>query len=56
MNPAFVIIAVIVAVALWFCVSSLYEPIGWIIKKIGKDAIDEMTKEDEEIDKEDDEI
>lgn len=55
-NPAFVIIIVVAAVAFWFCISSMYEPIGWIIKKIGKDAIDKMTKEDNKVDEEGDEI
>lgn len=48
MNPAFAIIVVIVCIAVWFLASSLYKPIGKYVFKIGKDAIDELTADDEE--------
>jgi len=48
MNPAFAIIVVIVCIAVWFLASSLYKPIGKYVFKIGKDAIDELTTDDEE--------
>lgn len=46
MNPAFVIIAIIAIIALWFLVSGLYRPLGTLLHKIGKDAVDAMNEED----------
>ena len=48
MNPAFLILVVIVCVAVWFLASALYKPIGKFFYRIGKDAIDTMNEEDEE--------
>lgn len=47
MNPALLIIIVIACVAVWFLASALYKPIGRIIHRIGKDAMDELTSDDE---------
>jgi hypothetical protein len=46
LNPAFVIIVIILCVAIWFLASALYKPIGRWIGRIGKDAIDTMNEED----------
>lgn len=43
MNPAIIIIVLIVCVAVWFLASALYKPIGKFLHKIGKDALDELT-------------
>jgi phosphotransferase system glucose/maltose/N-acetylglucosamine-specific IIC component len=47
MNPAFVIIVILICVAVWFLASSLYKPIGRWIGRIGHDAIKTMKEEDE---------
>lgn len=47
MNPAFLVIVVIVCIAVWFLASSLYKPIGKFIGRIGKDAIDTIKEENE---------
>lgn len=46
MNPAFIIIVVIICIAVWFLASALYKPIGTLIHRIGKNAIDELTEEE----------
>jgi phosphotransferase system glucose/maltose/N-acetylglucosamine-specific IIC component len=46
MNPAFVIIVILICIAVWFLASSLYKPIGRWIGKIGNDAIETMKEED----------
>lgn len=48
MNPAFIILVILLCISVWFLASSLYKPIGRFIHKIGKDAIDELTEEDKE--------
>jgi hypothetical protein len=46
MNPAFVIIVLLVAILLWFLLSFVFYPLGKLIFRIGQDAIDEMNRED----------
>jgi hypothetical protein len=48
MNPALALILIIAAVALWFLLSGLFKPIGNLIYRIGKDAIDIITEEENE--------
>lgn len=48
MNPAFVIIILLVAILLWFLLSFVFYPLGKLIFRIGQDAIDEMNREDKE--------
>lgn len=47
MNPAFIILVLLGAVALWFLLSFAFRPIGEIIHRIWKDAVDEINREDE---------
>lgn len=54
MNPAFIIIVIVACIALWFLASSLYRAIGRFFYRIGKDAIDELTKEEKKEEKEKD--
>lgn len=44
MNPALLIILLIVLVALWFLLSFLFRFIGKITYRIYKDAVDEMNE------------
>lgn len=46
MNPAFILIVLIVAVTLWFLLSFVFYPLGRIIYRIWKDACDEMNRKD----------
>jgi Sec-independent protein translocase protein TatA len=45
-NPALIIIVIILCVAIWVLASALYKPIGKWIGRICKDAIDTMKEED----------
>lgn len=45
MNPAFLIIVVLAAVALWFLSSFIFLPLGKFIYRIWKDMIDAINKE-----------
>lgn len=47
MNPAFVVIVAIALFAVWFLASGAYKPLGKFIGKIYKDAVDELTEEEE---------
>lgn len=53
MNPAFIIIILIVCVSVWFLASSLYRPIGRFICRIGQDVVDIMTEKSESEDNKD---
>ena len=46
MNPALIILIVIAAILLWFLLSFAFTPLGKLIYRIGKDAVDEMNKEE----------
>ena len=46
MNPVFVFLVILGAVVLWFLLSFVFFPIGKFIYRIGKDAIDEMNREE----------
>jgi len=52
MNPAFVILVMLAAVALWFLLSFVFFPLGKFIYRIWKDAIDEINRKDKEENKE----
>ena len=47
MNPAFVILVMLATVALWFLLSFVFYPLGKFIYRIGKDAVDEINREEE---------
>ena len=47
MNPALLIIVVLSMILLWFLLAFLYRPVGKLFYRIYKDAMDEITKEDE---------
>lgn len=53
MNPVFVILIILGAVALWFLLSFAFRPIGRFIYRIWKDAVDEINKNDESEEKKD---
>lgn len=53
MNPAFILIVLIVLVALWFLLSFAFRPLGKFLHSIWKDAMDAMSNEDEKENKED---
>ena len=48
MNPAFIIILILICVSAWFLASSLYKPIGKFVGRIGDDAIKELKDVDDE--------
>lgn len=46
MNPVFIFLVFLGAVILWFLMSFVFFPLGKLIYRIGKDAIDEMNRKD----------
>lgn len=48
MNPAFLLLAILALIALWFMASGLYKLIGMLLCKIGGDAIHELTQQKQE--------
>lgn len=53
MNPAFLILVILGLVALWFLLSFVFYPLGRLICRIWKDAVDEIKKNDESEEKKD---
>lgn len=47
MNPVFVLLVILVAIAAWFLLSFAFRPIGRFFYRIWKDAVDEINKKDE---------
>lgn len=47
MNPMFVLLIILAAIAVWFLLSFAFRPIGRFIYRIWKDAIDEINRKDE---------
>lgn len=47
MNPAFIILVLLGAVAAWFLLSFVFFPLGKLIYRIWKDAVDEINRNDE---------
>ena len=47
MNPALLILIILILIVLWFLLSFLYKPIGKLIHGIWKDAIDIINEDDE---------
>lgn len=54
MNPVFIILVILGLVLLWFLLSFAFIPLGKLIYRIGKDAMDEMNKEELKEEKEKD--
>lgn len=48
MNPVFVVLVILAAVLLWFLLSIVFFPLGKLIYKIWKDAVDEMNRKEKE--------
>lgn len=53
MNPIFVLLVILVAIATWFLLSFAFRPIGKLFYRIWKDAIDEINKNNESEEKKD---
>ena len=45
MNPALILIVIILAIVLWFLLSFVFIPLGKFLYRIGKDTSDIMNKE-----------
>ena len=52
MNPVFIILVILAVIILWFLLSFVFFPLGKLIYRIGKDAIDEINREENEEEKE----
>lgn len=47
--PVFFLLVILGAVALWFLACAIYRPIGRLVHKISKNAMDELNATDEAI-------
>lgn len=45
MNPALILIVIILAIVLWFLLSFVFIPFGKFLYRIGKDTLDIMNEE-----------
>ena len=52
MNPVLIFLVLLAAVVLWFLLSFVFFPLGRFIYRVGKDALDEMEREDKKDEKE----
>lgn len=52
MNPAFIILVILGVILLWFLSSFVFIPLGKLVYKVVKDAIDIMNKDDNKEEKE----
>lgn len=52
MNPAFIVLIILGALAIWFLASPAFAILGNIICKIWKGAVDEINENDEREEKE----
>ena len=46
MNPVLIILIVLGAIVVWFCGAFIFFPLGKVLYKFWKDAMDEIHKED----------
>lgn len=46
MNPVFIFLVLLAAVALWFLCTFLFYPIGRFLCRLVKDAVDEMNRDE----------
>lgn len=46
MNPVFIFLVLLGAILLWFLLAFAYKPLGKVIYRIGKDAMDEINKDE----------
>lgn len=54
--PVFIILVLLVAIASWFLLSSLYRPIGRFVCRIWSDAKEQMLEEEPEVSTDDSKI
>ena len=52
MNPAFIILVISGAILLWFLLSFVFLPLGKLVHRVVKDAIDIMNKDENKEEKE----
>lgn len=48
MNPAFIILVILGMIVLWFLSSFVFIPLGKLVYRVVKDAIDIMNKDENE--------
>nr|WP_185911867.1 hypothetical protein [Clostridium sp. Marseille-P7770] len=53
MNPVFVVLVIVIAIAIWFLLSFAFKPLGSLLLKIGKNAFDQMDDKNENEEKKD---
>ena len=55
MNPVFWALVCLIAIAIWFLLAFIFYPFGRFLWRIGKDAMDDLDREDKEGNKKEDE-
>ena len=53
MNPVFLVLVDLKAVALWFLLAFIFFPLGKFLWRIGSDVMEELKKDDKKDDKKD---
>lgn len=53
MNPVFILLVIVAAIALWFLLSIVFEPVGKLVSKIWDNTMDVMNKEENKEESED---
>lgn len=48
MNPVFILLVILAAIAVWFLLSFAFRPLGKLLYRIWKDAVDEINKKESE--------
>lgn len=46
MNPVFIFLVICGAAAVWFLLYKLFQPLGKLLNRIGRNAIDELNKDE----------
>lgn len=46
MNPVFIFLVICGAAAVWFLLYRLFQPLGKLLNHIGRNAIDELNKDE----------
>ena len=55
MNPVLVFLIILAAIIVWFLLSFVFYPLGRLLYRIYKDAMDEINKKEKEKEKEEEE-
>lgn len=46
LNPVFIILVILIAIILWFLLAFVFFPLGKLVYRIWKDAMNELSREE----------